>query len=199
MRTRTYLILMTLISPISLAETLQDKLLICAQNSDSLQRLVCYDKLTESLKVKEVKEQYIQSPRINQNSAQQTTEPKVVAKSVAVAVKTQPVESQEVKINQAARKAVAQEEAALAKFGHEDKQVPEELIERIQAKVSKLSKSVYGQYIITLDNQQVWRQTDKTRMKLSKGQNIDIERGLMGSFFMGTEQVNKRIRVKRVK
>ena len=122
-----------------------------------------------------------------------------MAKSVAVPVKTQPVESQEIKINEPARKAVDQEEAALAKFGHEDKQVPEEQIDRIQAKVSKLSKSVYGQYIITLDNQQVWRQTDKTRMKLSKGQSIDIERGFMGSFFMGTEQVNKRIRVQRVK
>ena len=198
MRLSTSLVFMLLVSPFSSAETLQNNLLKCAQNSDSLQRLVCYDKLAESLNAKERKEPKEVKPQIIEIPV---NKPKDNAKRTVS--ETKPVTPVKVKVAEPAskvqEKAQEQEMSALDKFGNEDKQTPEALIDQIQAKVSKLSKSVFGQYTITLDNQQVWRQTDKTRLKLTSGQLVSIERGLMGSFFMGTEQVNKRIRVKRIK
>jgi hypothetical protein len=167
MHLRTSLVFMLLVSPFSSADTLQVNLLKCAQNSDSLQRLGCYDKLAENLKIKE---QHIR-----------------------------PTQTNHVEDKKSAETSEVQETAALAKFGNENKQDPEESIEQIQAKVSKISNNKHGQYVITLDNQQVWRQTDKIRMKFKQGQVVDIERGFMGSFFMGTERLNKRMRVKRVK
>ena len=40
-------LLIALVSPFSNANTLFDELSICAKNTDSLQRLVCYDKLVK--------------------------------------------------------------------------------------------------------------------------------------------------------
>ena len=61
-----------------------------------------------------------------------------------------------------------------------------------------MTKSAYGEQIITLDNGQVWRQTDSVRLKLVEGQSVTIKRGALGSFFISKENANKRIRAKRV-
>ena len=86
-----------------------------------------------------------------------------------------------------------------AKFGQENKQRSESLINQIQAAVIKIKKAPYGKLVITLDNGQVWRQTDSTLLRLRDGDVVIIERGALDSFFIGKESANKRIRAKRVK
>jgi hypothetical protein len=84
-------------------------------------------------------------------------------------------------------------------FGKEQLKHPENRIKQFKAKVIKIQKNHYGKLIITIENGQVWRQTDGTRFRLSADELVIIERGALGSFFIGKEKTNQRIRVKRVK
>ena len=88
--------------------------------------------------------------------------------------------------------------SAAENFGQENKKSPKDLINQIQGKIVKVTKSAYGKQIVTLDNGQVWRQTDSVRLKLVEGQSVTIKRGALGSFFISKENANKRIRAKRV-
>jgi quercetin dioxygenase-like cupin family protein len=72
-------------------------------------------------------------------------------------------------------------------------------VEQISAKVIEIQKAPYGELIITIEGGQVWRQKNRARFKLSEGEVITIERGALGSFFIGKEDTNRRIRVKRMK
>lgn len=173
-------ILAALVSPIGSANSLQEKLSLCAKNNDSLQRLVCYDKLVENTK----------------NNSQTSSQP-VVSEPTPI----QSNQQKELAVTQP-KQTVTQANSVVQQhtnFGMENKQSAKNLIEQIQAKVVKVKKGPYGDQIITLDNGQVWRQTDDTRLKLSEGHQVTIKRGMLGSFFIGKENVNRRMRAKRVK
>ncbi|GAA5218632.1 hypothetical protein GCM10025776_30490 [Corallincola platygyrae] len=90
---------------------------------------------------------------------------------------------------------------AEAIFGLEHKQKPkEERPDELQLKWTKKKKDAYGKWIVTLENGQVWRQTDSTRFSFKNtDQWVIIARGAVGGFFLGEPDRNKRIRVKRVK
>jgi hypothetical protein len=165
-----YAILVTLISPFSMANTLLDELSKCAANNDSLQRLVCYDTLAEKTKNSLPKQHNLQ----NQVPLQVDK-----TKQASVNVADPSLQQQ-------------------TKFGYENKQPTEDLIKQIKATITNIRKAPRGQLIITLDNGQVWRQTDSMHFKLSKEEVVLISRGAMGSFFIGKENRNKRIRAKRV-
>ncbi len=93
----------------------------------------------------------------------------------------------------------AQDEEAV--FGLEHKQEPEEgRIDELQLKWTKKKKDAYGKWIITLENGQVWHQSDSTRFNFSNSEQwVVISRGGFGSFFLSEPERSKRIRVSRVK
>jgi hypothetical protein len=177
-------VLIALLSPFGMANTLLDDLSICAKNSDNLQRLVCYDKLAEN------------SPS-NQQKVQQQI-PLQVTSSIPLTQLKPPQKAHIIK-PQSAFNVTNEVNQQQANFGQEDKQRTKDLIKEIQAQVVLVKKGTYGKQIITLNNGQVWRQTDSTYLKLRKGQAIIIKRGAMGSFFIGKHSTNKRIRAKRIK
>lgn len=84
-------------------------------------------------------------------------------------------------------------------FGLEHKLNNKELADNIVANVLSIKKDPYKKFIITLDNNHVWKQSDSTRLKISVGDTVIVKRGAFGSFFMGKEGKNKRLRVKREK
>jgi hypothetical protein len=84
-------------------------------------------------------------------------------------------------------------------FGLEHKADTDALPDTIFAAVTTLKKNTYKKYTISLDNGQVWTQSDNERLRLSVGENVYIKRGMLGAFYMSKEGVNQRIRVKRVK
>lgn len=90
---------------------------------------------------------------------------------------------------------------AEAIFGLEHKQKPEEeRPDELQLKWTKKKKDAYGKWIITFENGQVWRQTDSTRFSFKNSEQwVVVSRGVLGSYFLGEPERNKRIRVKRVK
>jgi hypothetical protein len=186
------------VSPIGVANTLLDELSICAKKSDSLQRLVCYDKLT--------KETNNRQPQQHQSTSEVVTAKKVdngvsllqkklseaTQEGIKASKKLPTVELQSTHVIDAKIKQQEQ-------FGKRSIQRSEDLVEQIKAKVVKIQKAPYGELIITVEGGQVWRQKGSARFKLSEGEMITIERGALGSFFIGKEDTNRRIRVKRTK
>jgi hypothetical protein len=190
-------VLIALFSPFCMANTLLDDLSICAKNNDSLQRLVCYDKLAEITENSPSHQQKVQQQiplqvTPSMPSTQQNQNNLVLAE-------LKPPQKAHIIKPQSAFNVTNEVNQQQANFGQEDKQRTKDLIKEIQAQVVLVKKGTYGKQIITLNNGQVWRQTDSTYLKLRKGQAIIIKRGAMGSFFIGKHSTNKRIRAKRIK
>jgi len=72
-------------------------------------------------------------------------------------------------------------------------------IKTIELTISKLSKTVRGQWKIIFENGQKWQQKDTTRITLTEGIRVTLTKGAFGSVFMKKEDSNKRIKVKRLK
>lgn len=85
------------------------------------------------------------------------------------------------------------------KFGLEHKNITAEGEENIEAIVKNIKKAPYGELIITLDNNQVWRQSGTEGMSLKKADLVEIRRGALNSFLLKKVGLNRSIRVKRVK
>jgi FtsZ-interacting cell division protein YlmF len=159
-------LLLMLVSPFGIANTLFDKLSDCSKNNDDLQRLTCFDEVVTKEKNSQTK---------------------------------QHIEQHQAPLQVATTKQVDHTNQRQSEFGQEDKQRAKNSIKQIQATIISIKKAPHGELIITLDNGQVWRQTDSIRIKLRKGDSVNIERRAMGSFFIGTANANKTMRAKRVK
>ena len=93
-----------------------------------------------------------------------------------------------------------------ADFGKEsmgpknDEPVP---LDSIKAGVTKVSYNRYRRFIVTLDNGQVWRQTDsdtlKARFSTTEKNTVTITRGLLGSFHLSIDGLRGGYQVRRVK
>jgi hypothetical protein len=192
-------LLVIFVSPSSIANSQLDKLAICAKNTDSLQRLVCYDKLAKDTKNKPPKQTQVTLKDSIVERVDRTVQvtPKVQQEEV-LAVSESPnkpavVEPQPLGV---IANSVKQQQAS---FGKEAVKRPEDMIKQLKVKAIKIQKAPYGELIITFENGQVWRQTDSIRFRLSTDEMVIIERGALGSFFIGKENTNQRIRAKRVK
>ncbi len=71
-------------------------------------------------------------------------------------------------------------------------------LEQIEARISKVITSNTGHAIITLDNGQVWKQTDRLRLRLSEQDEVIISRGIFGSYKLVKAGRNTTIRVRRI-
>ncbi len=68
----------------------------------------------------------------------------------------------------------------------------------LTGKINGLQEVVNGQWIFTLDNGQLWIQTEpKPGMRFSVGEAIQIEPGAMGSLWLAADH-HRKTRVKRV-
>lgn len=73
--------------------------------------------------------------------------------------------------------------------GDEDSADDNEVIQQIEAILSAVANNGLGKWVYTLDNGQVWIQTDGTISGRSprSGQHVVIRRGLLGSFTLTVE------------
>ncbi|WGL16767.1 hypothetical protein PVT68_00325 [Microbulbifer bruguierae] len=83
-------------------------------------------------------------------------------------------------------------------FGHEQQVALEETPESITATIRATQAGAYDKYTFTLDNGQVWRQIDNTRNIWKGGEEVILERGAFGSFFMRKITGGRSLRVKRI-
>jgi len=62
-------------------------------------------------------------------------------------------------------------------------QTAQQNLEQITARIVKLAKQPHGEYVVTLDNDQVWEQKSSiANFHLMVGEQITIKRGLLGAF-----------------
>jgi hypothetical protein len=70
--------------------------------------------------------------------------------------------------------------------------------ETLTAKITALRQSSAGEWIFTLDNQQVWAQAEqKQSMRFAVGETIRIEHGAMSSLWLAADH-GRKTRVKRI-
>lgn len=72
-------------------------------------------------------------------------------------------------------------------------------IESISLNINTLTKNAYGQWLITLENDQQWQQKDSVRLNLTAQQKIVISKGAFGATYLRKQDGRKRIQVKRIK
>ena len=82
-------------------------------------------------------------------------------------------------------------------FGLEHKEIAENGEESITSKISSVKKAPYGELIITLENNQQWRQIGSDSLRLDEGDTVIISRGVFNSFLLKKADQNRSIRVKR--
>lgn len=156
---------------------IEQQLTQCAGITDKLERLVCYDNLAASIQVTTV--------------TNNTTAPIAVAPVVTPAAAP-------------AALATAAPVAAAAtnvedNFGMEVKRVQENTTDKIYLDVESIAEDAYGALKITFTNGQVWKQTENRKFNLKVGEKVFIEKAALGSYLMGTESRNAKVRVKRLK
>jgi hypothetical protein len=70
--------------------------------------------------------------------------------------------------------------------------------ENLNGKIAALSRGSRGEFIFTLDNQQVWHQVEpRANIEFQVGENVRIEHGAMSSLWLVADK-HRKIRVKRL-
>lgn len=175
-----------------LAADLTGELSRCRGIDSLSQRLACYDRIVDGL------------PEVNVTSTVQPTAPAPTAKtsSAAAASKSQaPVESKP-----------SQPEPAAAKpeelFGKSNAEVQEvvakkleiETVDQIASKVKRIQISPSKEYVVYLENGQVWRQKDKPgKWRIKVGETAIISKASFGSFLMKSDARKKSVRAERLR
>ena len=74
----------------------------------------------------------------------------------------------------------------------------EQIEEEEAVAVTAVTKSSSGKLTITLENGQVWRQSDSKSFRISVGDAVVVRAKSLGSFMLSKEGSSRSIRVKRV-
>ncbi|WP_444925444.1 hypothetical protein ACJJI4_13155 [Microbulbifer sp. TRSA002] len=88
---------------------------------------------------------------------------------------------------------------AVKEFGQEKRGVDDDAPKQIEAKIIAIQMSAHEKRLISLDNGQMWKQNDSKGVSWKVGDQVIVERALLGSFFMKPVDGGRKLRVKRVK
>lgn len=156
----------------------------CADNKDSIERLVCYDNIANSLKSITTPN----APVVIRKVEPQASKNSIVAARPSVA-KTIVVQQQLQK-----QKQINEEE-----FGEEHLNKSEDSIDEVFFTVKSVRKVGHNKLSITFENGQVWQQSDNNYIKISSGGRVKLSKGMLGVIYLKTENQKRRIKVKRRK
>lgn len=190
---------------------LADSIAQCAKIEDSLKRLVCFDQLATTVQQQtdavqasasvepvssvattpSVTATSIVNPELSQPLTQSTAKPVLVDVEVA---DTAPIQKPS-----AATPSQSVQNNAYQEFGFEHKNQKNKRPEVIQSKVIKVKETPYKLLILTLENGQVWRQSEADRFKVKVGDMVEVSRGAFTSFFLKKQGGSKKVKFKRVK
>jgi hypothetical protein len=151
-------------------QSVADAIKACSEKQNSLQRLVCYDGI---------------AGRLNDLSDSVLPEARSTLSAPAVPATAVPT------VTPSQRNAVKQE----SDFGLVSKDGEEIL----RAKIVKIEKDSRSLMTFTLDNGQVWRQTEVSRLRIKVGETVEIEPGRFSGYFLSSVNNNRSTNVKRIK
>jgi hypothetical protein len=155
------------------ALTAEQALTKCRQIEEIAERVVCYDNIVDSYFPKDSSE------------GTQTTKPP----------ESKPAGSAETG-------AVPDAQSLFGETDAEAKRIVEtsmaiEQISQIEATIADVRKSATKKLIVTLDNEQIWRQLDNQTLHLKSGEEVVIRKASLGSFLLEKKSGSRSIRVKR--
>ena len=93
----------------------------------------------------------------------------------------------------------AQQAEAKDNFGFEHRRIETKGPDKRYVTIVRQKKLATGQWQFWLDNGQLWRQVGSDRLPPQDAGPAYIERGVLNSFFLGRDNSNRRVRVKRIK
>lgn len=172
MRKITILLITLLANSSVMAASLSDAMNSCKVESNSLKRLVCYDKLAKRLN--QFTDENIAEVRIHQPVSRSSSD------TVVYNTPTPDHRSPEDKFGLKAAELI---------------QAPE----KIGSTIVKVKANPFGHLTVTLANGQVWRQAETKEMRLKKGDQVFIKEGALGSYFLGKTGTHQSSRFKRIK
>ena len=121
----------------------------------------------------------------------------IAGKSLTQPAQSQLSKSAQTNVKAEALAATAPVATKTKEFGLEHKEIAENGEESITSMISSVKKAPYGELIITLENNQQWRQIGSDSLKLDEGDTVIISRGVFNSFLLKKADQNRSIRVKR--
>ena len=151
----------------------------CRVIGDVTARAACYDRLTDSLAPPQVNP----SPSAPSRAAPTPPLPPVTASPPSPAAPNAPA------INR-----FGQSDLPIQKVIPKDELPPDE----ITARVKSVRGDASGNLTVTLDNGQVWRQTEAGPLRILPGSAVKIRSGVLGAFYMSLVSANRSVRVKRI-
>lgn len=162
-------------APSAQAQPISEALQACSAESNSLKRLVCFDCIVKNMR------QY--------DGLDETVATRLPASAPAPKVTAVPRTNNEAENFGLKEKAEASFEGAQMVDG------------KLVAMVTSSKQVARNKYQFTLDNGQVWEQTE-SGVGLGgvpkAGDRVNIKSGMLGAFFISKEGMNKRFRVKRL-
>lgn len=163
------------------AETISEALFKCSKESNSLKRLVCYDRLTQQAKgytdvelPRNIATGNVNVPRVSRSQSPETSESPT---TIAVQPRT-----------------------AEQRFGLSEKvEYQDKDLDVLTLTLQDIKKDPRNKRSFYLENGQVWKQTDDASILIKSGDTAIIEKGLLGAYFLKKEGTNRRVKVKRIK
>jgi|AntRauMinimDraft_4_1070384.scaffolds.fasta_scaffold00408_3 hypothetical protein len=164
------------------AGELVEELKSCSVITDDESRLKCLDKVIAQLPQGDIPGEVLTSQSTDSEPQEEETSATVDA-SLALA-------SEKSKDTQTSSR---QEK----RFGIENRE-KKEVIEKIHATIIRITERRFRDTTYQLDNGQTWVKKDGSRLKIREGDKVYIERGALGSFYLGKKDQNTRIKVDRL-
>jgi hypothetical protein len=208
----------TLTSQQAVAQALSPAVVACMDERDPTQRLACYDR--------EVPRAVAATPRAPASSSGAPARAPTSANSVQATQPTTPVAPATAATNAptspvpagtgtptpasqstvAPRASTPVPQSEVDAFGmtpqiqhKENHGTPPPRLDKLAAHITAASQNPAGEFVVTLDNGQVWEEAEATsHLPLRSGDNITIKRGMLGAFYMSSKQA-LGLRVKRVR
>lgn len=92
-------------------------------------------------------------------------------------------------------------ESAETSFGAEQLANKDPVVElnAITATVVDVNESLRGLRTFILDNGQHWSERENNRLRIKKGQEVTLKKGVLGAYYLRKQESNRTVRVNRVK
>ena len=165
------------------ADALLDELRVCRDLTDDEVRLICYDAAVDRSK----EGAYHRSAPASENPPAATSaEPAGTADATAATAAAASLNQEDLFGKTATEVERTVEEAT-----------GDERIDSLSATVTRLREYTFDKVLITLDNGQVWKQVDASRLRLRVGDAVEIERASLGSFMLRKKGSKRSMRVSR--
>jgi hypothetical protein len=169
------------------AQEVADELVLCMQHREDAARLACFDRLARRATAALESGASLGAQSADARRAPPRAAPPDAPAAPASAERTAPGP-------------VAPASTPEAEFGLERSRTAKaERADSIRSRIPGEFLGWEGNTIFELENGQVWRQTDSTRVGLRlTNPEVEISRGILGGFFLSVEGLNRRVRVERV-